>query len=261
MKWLTFIGLVIAALPVSGQVSAYTFSDPQTYSKSASVPAAFYPANIAGAVLYLSYLDMPTNSTQYNWTNEISIIPSSLVWVNTGTTYPTNSASGIYFPGNTANYFANSTSGILFSNSGVSGAPLCSIWVCFNFWGNVAGSFSAILGDNAAAGWGIFQMPNSVIKSQYGPGRISSDLTLNAVHDYASAGTNGGVVGAWSYLDGSFIGTDNVGAGAGGTLWGIGRDADADTQSKMYLKFVLFCTNYTFTVTDIANLHAYALSH
>jgi hypothetical protein len=44
-------------------------------------------------------------------------------------------------------------------------------------------------------------------------------------------------------------------------VWGIGTDADGDSQFNGYIKFILVCSNYSFSATDIANLHNYAISH
>jgi len=214
----------------------------------ASSAAAFTPSQVTGAALYLSYLDMPVDGNRYNWTNKIS---SSIVFTNRSSTVLTNTASGIYFPGTAGNYFQMTNSGIPTTNT------LHSIWICMK---PIAANHTedCVLGYTATSGRGIYLRSGyywlmggdyTTFTTAFSPLTSQYDVAI-AAGSPANVSTNG-----------VFCQTSSQLITAGFTLWGIGQDADTDNNYNGYIKFILVCTNYTFTTNDIANLHTYAAGH
>jgi hypothetical protein len=215
------------------------------------------PTNLASLALFLNYTSMATNSSQLNWTDQVS----SIVFTNVGNTI-TNSASGVYFPGTVGQYFVNQRSGIVLSNT------VNAIWACFSV-ASVHAAWNAILGttNNNPSGWYAYNdyylcsQSSSVIIGGNGPWVLFGP-------QYELCNQHTGVPGSGSttfYTNGVAAGTfsDALLAPTAGVplLGAIGQDFNSNQNLNMYLKFVAICTNYQFTAADIANLHAYALSH
>ena len=212
--------------------------------------AAFSPAQVSGAALYLSYLDLPAQARPWGWTNEIA---PNQIFTNQGSAMPTNSGLGLYFPGAASNCLVNAASGVSLSNSAA------SIWICFSITTN-ARSYDCLLGAANTGGYGLYlnhflTNPASLIDGSSAV--VANNLSAGAQYDVCVARGSPAAV----YVNGASTGNYAGAAPSQYTLWGIGQDADSDQWFNGCLKFVLICSNYTFTATDIANLHTYAAAH
>ena len=231
----------------------YTGQQLYTGMQLTSVPSAavasFSPTQVSNAVLYLSYLDLPANAFPAGWTNELG----SQVFTNKGTTYPTNSSLGVYFDGSSGNYMLNGNSGIRWSN------VVDSVWVCITMrsFNHV---FDVILGRADGAGTGLAGSSTYtclVLDSR--SSQCTGTIALNNQYDVAIQSGATSTIYTNGILSVTNFGTSN--GGTPNTVWGIGRDNNSDNNANCYIKFILVCSNYVFTATDITNLHNYAISH
>ena len=195
---------------------------------------------------------MPTNTTKYNWTNKM---PSGEVFTNEGASNPTNTPTGIYFNGVAGDYFADRYCPVHWSNS------VDSAWFCVTPETSAAGGYNSILcTSNSSAGGAYLDNASSVYYFLYYPGSatVAGPLVLGNQYDVAY---KPGASTYTIYTNGISAVTPNTSTQVNSTIWGVGWDNGNDGRAVMYLKFVLICTNYTFTSTDISNLHTYATGH
>lgn len=210
----------------------------------ASASSKPIPARITGAALFLNYLD-PSIGSNYVWVDEIN----GIRFTNQGTTIPSNSASGMYYDGTTGHFHKNSNSGIQIYPANA------SIWWAFTPLA-ISHTFDCILGNNSGNGNGFFCSTSPNNEMTYVP--ASSPISKAVANVYYNVAIVAGAGSAATYTNGVAANTMNYTATGATNLWGIGQDANSDNNCKMYLKFVLVCTNYAFTSTDISNLNYFA---
>jgi hypothetical protein len=259
----TILALLLSAGGCLGQ-SLFGFGDMafmgNANASTASATSVWSPTNIPGVQLWLDFQTMPTNGTLYNWTNSFG---GTQVFTNMGTAYPTNSASGVYFPGGpnpVTNYFVNGNSGVPWTN-GLNTANFASFWVSFTLADTTPYNVAQLVGNSRTAGYGFWHKNGNTMSLQNGVTLVGVPVTQGVRYNYAFIGTNSDTIAVILYTNGVLWGTSGNVSAASGYVWGIGRDADNDQQFKGYIRHVLFCTNYSFTASDISNLNTYAQSH
>lgn len=222
------------------------------------------PTNISGSVLFLNYTRIPTNSTNFRAvTNELAVrYGTNQVFYPEVTSRCTNSPLGFFFTGggNHQSALTNATSGIVWDTT------TDSMWVCLTPYQNPDANYDIVVGNSDASGNGLFLKRTASVNSFHCI--ASTDLNFgqgwsaNVQYDIAlyPSGGGGSTLNGWT----NGVASATVGGNAASTgknVWGLGDDADTDVTPFCYVKYLLVCTNYSFTSTDIANLHTYATTN
>jgi hypothetical protein len=216
-------------------------------------PPFTHPTNVANAYLYLSYLDLPFSGKPFGWTNELNV---AQVYTNKGSTFPTNSANGVYFNGVAGDYFyQNASPYIRWSNT------VDSTWITLEYSAASLTPYVSLFGgrdDLASDGSGFYLSDASLPKFFY-----FDDATFGAQSLWTGPSTRTLIdiailPNGKTYTNGveatGFTPRDRASqrlAYIGGDVYG------SPTLTNAYVKYIGIFTNYTLSSTDISNLHAY----
>lgn len=234
----------ITPLGTAGRVLTATGTG-MTWSNvpASTTPIPFEPTNIPHCALFLTYQDFPVGAVTAGWTNKVA---TNQIFAIHGTI--NNTASGMYFDGNAANYFNNATSGIRWSTAND------SIWVVFYPERVInGGNYDSILSSSSLAGHGLYAYNNTFVVNN----TAGTLCTAYANTDYDLAVVSTGSGRIVCYTNGVVALSPTMTA-TSETVWGIGRDADADQNFKGYIKYIAVWTNYSLTISDLVDLHDYA---